>query len=138
MAPAPTVIPTTRIKIASGVLLVLSVPATIGSIPLAFVSLFSFDAPSSMSSLWPWVMFLTLMLCPILAVGAGAVALSNLGIGSLKMLIAALAMMLVPAGILLFVAVHRWTSNPPPPNCPARSFHVPAADQDPRCLSGRL
>lgn len=128
----------TRIRILSGLLLALSIPATIAGIPVAFASLFSFDAPGSMSTLSAWGMFLVMMACPLLAVGAGAVALANLAAGSIRMLIMALTLMALPATIMLLLAWRMYGAASPPPLCPAKSFHIPPENQDPRCRSSRL
>lgn len=127
----------TRIKIVSGLLLAVCVPATIASVPVAFASLFSFDAPGSMSTLSAWGMFLTMLICPLLAVGAGVVALTNLAIGSAKMLVVALALIAFPATAMLFLAWSMFGAASSQPLCPAESFHVPPQHQDPRCLSAR-
>ena len=130
-------ISTTRIKVASGVLLAVSAAATIGSVPVAFTSLFSFDAPGSMSTLSAWSMFVLMISCPFLAFGSGIIALSNLGLGSSRLLVTALAMIAVPAAVLLFIASRLSYVISPSPVCPAPSFHVPLVNQDPRCLAAR-
>ena len=79
-------------------------------------------------------MFLTMMACPVLALGAGAVALTNLVVGSAKMLIVALALIALPATAMLLLAWSVFGAPSPPPLCPAKSFHVAPQDQDPRCL----
>lgn len=89
------------VKLASAVLFAVSALVTVGSVPLAFASLFSFDAPGAMSSLTAWGMFLLLISCPFLALGAAAIALANVSRGSSRSLLQVLAMLLLPAGMLL-------------------------------------
>lgn len=124
-----------HVKIASGFLLVAGVLLTIGCVPLAFVSLFAFDAPDAMGSLPAWSMFVALLASPFLAAAAAVTARTALRSGSPRTLFLTLALLVIPAGALSTMAASMSKVGSSRPSCTAKSLHVPPSEQEEGCIS---
>lgn len=123
----------TAVRIAAAVLLVASGLAAVGSVPLVFVSLFSFDAPDAMAQLSAWAMFVTLMACLPRSLGAAAVAIGTMVAGSARGLAVTLVLLLVPAGTLLYMTTGLRAVVAPPACTAAAGAHGAAVIRDTRC-----